>query len=164
MLVLHLLECTGECVYLPDRGRLTFDAVARTPKVMEWDWRAGEGGEVQNPVDLGAKMPFSVEIGLGSGSVASGFALWLLLWAMVPCSQRGCSFTGALTDLMFLLHSAPAGLRTSGRHHFTLCSKRNNNLQMLLTRFFRYSGSSVKALHELMCRMCQTHCVASYDL
>lgn len=37
------------------------------------------------------------------------------------------------------------------------CSKRNINLQMLLAHFFRYLSSSVRALHELICRMCQTH-------
>lgn len=36
-------------------------------------------------------------------------------------------------------------------------------LQMLLAHFFRYLSSSVKALHKLICRMCQTH-ISSYDL
>lgn len=153
-------------VYLPSKteGDSTFDAVARTPKVMEWDWRAGEGGEVQNPLDLGAKIPLSLEIGWGSANVPSGFAVWLLLWAMVTCSHRGCSFTRGSQRPDFFLHPAPSGLSASGRQHFTFCSKRKNNFQMLLAHFFRYSGSSVKALHELMCRMCRSHCVASYDL
>lgn len=143
----------GECIHLADRGGLTFDAVARTPEAMEWDWRAGERGEVQNPLDLRAKIP----IFCGDRIRIRQCSLWLCSLVAAAASPE------AGRDLMFFLHPAPSALSASARQHCMFCSKRKNNF-LLLTHFFRYSGSSVKALHELMCRMCQSHCVASCDL
>lgn len=72
----------GSVFTLQDCRRLTFDAEARTPKVMEWDCRAGEGGEVQNPLDLGAKILFFC----GDGIRIIQRSLWV------------CSLVAAVSD------------------------------------------------------------------
>lgn len=161
----YLICCSaqGSIVTFQDHRRLTLDAMSRTPKVMKCDWKAGNGGAVLHALDLVAKIPFpSVEVGSGSSKLPSV----LLSCVMRICSQRDLFICGN-RRLNSLCSSCIMPLPDSvllKSINFMSCSERNINLQMLLAHFFRYLSSSIKPLHELICRMCQIQYISSYDL